>query len=74
MKTINVLEISGDDGLVTSLRSFPDTISGQEAAEKLFLKIIDVIVVSHELRSELIDRGYCDLPGGASVQLVRSTE
>jgi hypothetical protein len=73
---INVLEISGDDGLVTSLRSFPDSIVGQEDAEKLFLEIIkettDVNVET--LKSVLIDRGYCDIPGGGSVQLVRSTQ
>jgi hypothetical protein len=76
MKTINVIEISGDDGLITSLRSFPDTISGQEDAEKLFLQIIkettDVDVEA--LKGELIDRGWCDVPGGATVQLVTSTQ
>jgi hypothetical protein len=74
--TVNVTEISGDDGLITSLRSFPDNKEGNAAAEKLFLEIIaettDVDVV--EMGPELLDNGYCDVPGGGTVQLVHSTE
>ena len=72
MNTINVVEINGDDGLVSSLRSFP--AEQVQTAEALFRKLCEETT---DLDSEGIDNaiedGFAEVPGGASIQLVHST-
>jgi hypothetical protein len=75
MNTVNVIEISGDDGLITSLRAFPDTKDGNADAETLFRQICDESTdYSAGDITVAIYNGFCDVPGGASVQLVHSSE
>ncbi len=74
MNTVNVVEINGDDGLISGLRSFEDTPEGNREAETLFLSIVkESTDVAEADYPTVVENGFCDVPGGASIQLVHST-
>jgi len=73
--TINVVEISGDDGLISSLRAFPNTEQGVKEAEELFVAVVkETTDIEEDWQFQTcIENGFCDVPGGASIQLAHST-
>ena len=74
METINVVEINGDDGIISSLRSWGNTNGeGEDSAKEHFRAICrETTDLNDEEIEQALDNGYAEVPGGASVQLVRS--
>lgn len=73
MNTINVIQINGDDGIVSSIVSWPDDSAGRVAAKDHFRAVCkESTDLTDSQIAECVDGGVADVPGGASVQLVTS--
>lgn len=71
--TINVIQINGDDGIVSSLVSWPNDSAGQVAAKDHFRAVCrESTDLTHCQIAECVESGFAEVPGGASVQLITS--
>ena len=71
--TINVIQINGDDGIVSSLVFWPNDSAGQVAAKNYFRAVCkETTDLNDGQIAECVESGFAEVPGGASVQLITS--
>ena len=72
MKTVNVIEISGDGDDVLGLQAFPDTPEGNKEAEEAFASCLrENGPVAEDVVEAAIEEGYWEI-GDYTVLLVHS--
>ncbi len=72
-ETINVITINGDDGVVSSLVCWPNDSAGQVAAKDHFRTVCkESTDLTDGQIAECVERGFAEVPGEASVQLITS--
>jgi len=73
--TVNVIEVlDGNNFNVASLRSYPDTPEGNQAAEKVFRQLVEQTGDDDNKADldSLVEDGYCEI-GSGFIALVHST-
>lgn len=72
-ETINVIQINGDDGLVSSLVTWPHDAAGLSAAEAHFRVVCkESTELTNCQIAECVEKGFAEVPGGAIVQIITS--